>query len=61
MRFEFGKGGKESASLKAGGYFHVPAGTIHRDLNPNKDEKQEAIVNHVGPGPMVFNMDGPEE
>lgn len=61
LRFEFGKGGKESATVNTGEYFHVAAGTIHRDVNRNKEEGQEAIIIHVGSGPMVVNVDGPEE
>lgn len=61
LRFEFGSGGKESVTLNAGDYFHVPPGTIHRDVNPDKENGQEAIIVHVGPGPMVVNVDGPEE
>jgi uncharacterized RmlC-like cupin family protein len=58
-RFEFGSGGHESTEVEAGGFFHVPAGLIHRDVNPLA-EPQEIILAVVGEGPLVVNLDGPE-
>lgn len=57
-RFEFGPGGRESTEVEEGGFFHVPAGLIHRDVNP-LDEPQEIILTVVGEGPLVVNLDGP--
>ena len=57
-RFEFGPGGRESTEVEEGGFFHVPAGLIHRDVNP-LDEPQEIILAVVGEGPLVVNLDGP--
>jgi quercetin dioxygenase-like cupin family protein len=57
-RFEFGLGGAESTEVEEGGFFHVPAGLIHRDVNP-QDEPQEIILTIVGEGPLVVNVDGP--
>ena len=57
-RFEFGPGGQESTEVEDGGFFHVPAGLIHRDVNP-LDEPQEIILTVVGEGPLVVNLDGP--
>ena len=57
-RFEFGPGGQESTEVEEGGFFHVPAGLIHRDVNPC-DEPQEIILAVVGEGPLVINLDGP--
>lgn len=57
-RFEFGPGGLESTEVEEGGFFHVPAGLIHRDVNP-LDEPQEIILTVVGEGPLVVNLDGP--
>ncbi len=57
-RFEFGRGGKESTEVEEGGFFHVPAGLIHRDVNP-LDQPQEIILAVVGEGPLVINVDGP--
>jgi uncharacterized RmlC-like cupin family protein len=57
-RFEFGPGGAESTDVDEGGFFHVPAGLIHRDVNP-LDEPQEIVLTIVGDGPLVVNVDGP--
>jgi quercetin dioxygenase-like cupin family protein len=57
-RFEFGPGGRESTEVEEGGFFHVPAGLIHRDVNP-LDEQQEIILTVIGEGPLVVNVDGP--
>jgi uncharacterized RmlC-like cupin family protein len=58
-RFEFGPSGGESADVEAGGFFHVPAGLVHRDINP-LDAPQEIIMTVVGSGPLVVNVDGPD-
>ena len=58
-RFEFGPGGRESTEVEAGGFFHVPVGLVHRDVNP-LDEPQEFVLAFVGDGPPVVNLDGPD-
>ena len=58
-RFEFGPGGGESTEVEEGGFFHVPAGLVHRDVNP-LDEPQEIVLAVVGEGPLVVNVDGPQ-
>jgi uncharacterized RmlC-like cupin family protein len=57
-RFEFGPGGEASTDVPEGGFFHVPAGLIHRDVNPS-DADQEIVIAVVGEGPLVVNVDGP--
>jgi quercetin dioxygenase-like cupin family protein len=57
-RFEFGPGGRDSTDVGEGGFFHVPAGLIHRDVNP-LEEPQEIVLAVVGEGPLVVNVDGP--
>ncbi|HEV7640058.1 MAG TPA: cupin domain-containing protein [Gaiellaceae bacterium] len=57
-RFEFGPGGAESTDVEEHGFFHVPAGLIHRDVNP-LDQPQELVLSVVGAGPLVVNVDGP--
>jgi uncharacterized RmlC-like cupin family protein len=57
-RFEFGVDGAESTEVEEGGFFHVPAGLVHRDVNPS-DEPQEIILSVVGEGPLVVNLEGP--
>ena len=58
VRFEFGPDG-ESTDVPTGAFFHVPAGLVHRDVNPS-DEPQELVIAFVGSGPLVVNVDGPE-
>jgi mannose-6-phosphate isomerase-like protein (cupin superfamily) len=58
-RFEFGPGGSDSAEIAEGEFFHVPAGLVHRDVNP-LDGQQELVINIVGEGPLVVNVDGPD-
>lgn len=57
-RFEFGAEGGDSVEIDAGGFFRVPAGLVHRDVNP-LDEPQEIVLAIVGEGPLVVNLDGP--
>lgn len=58
-RFEFGPGGRTSTEVEQGGFFHVPAGLVHRDVNPTA-EPQEFVLVFVGAGPLVVDVDGPE-
>lgn len=58
-RFEFGPGGRSSTDVEQGGFFHIPAGLVHRDVNP-EDVPQELILSFVGTGPLVVNLDRPE-
>lgn len=57
-RFEFGPGGKDTAEVEEGGFFHVPRGLVHRDVNAT-DEPQEFALCFAGTGPLVVNVDGP--
>ena len=59
VRFEYGPGGRSSTDVAEGGYFHVPAGLVHRDVNPD-DEPQDMVIAFVGEGPLVVNLDGPD-
>ncbi len=59
IRFEFGPGGREHTDVEEGGYFHVPVGLVHRDVNPD-DEPQDMMIAFIGEGPLVVNLDGPE-
>lgn len=56
--FEYGPGGCHRKELEAGDFFHIEPGTIHRDVNP-VDETQRLVINFVGSGPLVENVDGP--
>jgi uncharacterized RmlC-like cupin family protein len=59
-RFEGGPGGRDAVSVGPGDFFHVPARTVHRDVNPSQREGQEVILFLKGAGPMVVNVDGPD-
>ena len=58
-RFEFGPGGADFTDVEEGGFFLVPAGLVHRDVNPI-DEPQEIVLTIVGDGPLVVNVEGPD-
>ena len=58
-RFEFGPGGEHRVDVPEGGFFHVPAGLVHRDVNPGA-QPQEIVLTVVGDGPLVVNVDGPD-
>lgn len=60
IRFEDGPRGRDATSVSPGGFFHVPARTVHRDINPSATEGQEAILFLRGSGPMVVNVEGPD-
>jgi uncharacterized RmlC-like cupin family protein len=57
-RFEFGPAGDDATEVEAGGFFHVPAGLVHRDVNPD-DAPQEIVLAVVGNGPLVVNVEAP--
>jgi len=59
-RFENGPGGRDAISVDPGDFFHVPARTVHRDVNPSGREGQEVILFLRGSGPMVVNVEGPD-
>ncbi len=59
VRLEYGPGGRASTEVDEGGYFHVPVGLVHRDVNPG-DQPQDMLIAFVGEGPLVVNLEGPE-
>ncbi len=59
-RFESGPGGRDAISVGPGDFFHVPARTVHCDVNPSSTEGQEVILFLRGSGPMVVNVEGPD-
>ena len=59
MRIEFGAAGAESVVAGPGEFLHVPAHTVHRELNPD-DETSTAVIARAGEnGPPTVNVDGP--
>lgn len=57
--FEYGPGGRERRELDAGDFMHIQPGVVHRDVNPTDDE-HVWLLNFVGSGPLVENVDGPD-
>lgn len=59
-RFEGGEGGQEFMDVNPGDFFHIPPHTIHREMNPSKDEVNNIVLFLYGTGQTVFNVDGPD-
>lgn len=55
---EFGQDGAETRECRAGEYFYISPGTVHRDRTP-PDQDTVVLVCFVGSGPAVVNVDGP--
>ncbi|PSQ01683.1 hypothetical protein BRC94_03045 [Halobacteriales archaeon QS_5_70_17] len=53
-------GGVERALARAGEFFPVPAGLVHRDVNPS-DEDQEYVLWLTGSDPRTVRVEGPGE
>lgn len=60
LQVDSGPGGTRSITARAGDFVHIPAGRIHRESNPS-DETQQLVVARFGSGPVVVNVDGPED
>lgn len=60
-RFENGSEEKNAISLDQGDFFHVPPHTVHREINPSPDEENDVILFLHGTGPLVVNVDSPEQ
>lgn len=57
---QFGPQGGESVRTSAGDFFRIPAGLVHRDVNPAGVETW--IVNVlIGEGPATVEVRGPED
>jgi len=59
-RFEYSLQKEDAISVGPGDFFHVPSHTVHRDVNPSSNERQEVILFLRGSGELVINVDGPE-
>ena len=44
-----------------GDFFHVPPHTIHHEINPSPSEGNDVIPFLHGTGPLVANVDNPEQ
>ena len=60
MRLEFGPGGRDSVEARAGEFVHVPAHTVHREINPHDRDVSVAVIARSGAGTPTTNVDGPE-
>jgi uncharacterized RmlC-like cupin family protein len=58
LRLEFGPGGEQVVDAGPGDFVHVPAGTVHRESNPD-DQPSTAVIARAGEGPPTINVDGP--
>lgn len=56
---DFGPGGADSIEARAGDFFIVPSGTIHRETTSQHSDL-EAFIVRVGSEPEHVNVDGPE-
>jgi len=54
---EWGRGEGERKLASAGEFFHVPAGVVHRDVNPSDDE-QDYLLWLTGSDPRTVNVGG---
>jgi len=58
-RVEFGEDGSESRDITADGSLHIlPAGLVHREINPGSEKNQFLII-RVGEGPTVVPVEMP--
>jgi uncharacterized RmlC-like cupin family protein len=61
MRIEFGPAGSQHVQASAGDFVHVPAHTVHREINPSRSDASIAVIARAGAeGPPTINVDGPE-
>ena len=61
LRIEFGPGGDTAVVGGPGDFLHVPAHTIHRELNPDASTSTAVIARAGGDGPPTINVDGPPD
>jgi mannose-6-phosphate isomerase-like protein (cupin superfamily) len=57
-RVEWGVGGRERVDLKPGDFVHIPANTVHRELNPGSLPNL-GVLFRKGVGPTVVPADPP--
>lgn len=60
MRIEFGPGGSDAVVGGPGDFLHVPAHTVHRELNPDETTSTAVIARAGGDGPPTVNVEGPD-
>ena len=57
---EFGPQGGESVRPSVGDFFQIPAGLVHRDVNPGPGEARIVKV-IIGRGPPTVEVSGPDQ
>jgi len=60
LRIEFGPVGEDAIVASEGEFIHVPAHTVHRELNPDDDAPTAVIARAGDAGPPTINVDGPD-
>lgn len=58
VALEYGPNGGQRLEGTAPLFAHIPPGVVHRDINP-ADAEQLSVINFVGSGPLVVNVDDP--
>lgn len=58
VALEYGPDGEQRLEGTAPLFAHIPPGVVHRDVNP-ADGEQLSVINFVGSGPLVVNVDDP--
>lgn len=61
LRLESAMNSPGGVDLNSGDFFHIPAGLVHRDLNPDKTHDLVVVNVLVGQGPSVVNVRGPSD
>jgi len=56
LRLDYGRTGKHSTEARAGDFFFIPAGLVHRDVNPDSEEVAVVVNVMLGKGPAVINV-----
>jgi len=60
LRVEFGAAGAQAVEAGPGEFLHVPAHTVHREINPD-DVVSTAVIARAGDaGPPTINVEGPD-
>ena len=59
IRFDYFDGKEISVEVRAGDFFRIPEGLIHRDTNLSKDEEAVMVVVFLGEGPTTVNVTAP--
>jgi uncharacterized RmlC-like cupin family protein len=59
LRVEFGPAGERAVVGGPGDFLHVPANTVHRELNPDETASTAVIARAGDSGPPTVNVDGP--